>query len=50
MRSMAGPADAYEVETELKKIMQAINNLSSAMAKLDSRVAALEKAHPPEPR
>jgi hypothetical protein len=37
-------ADAYKVETGLKKIMTAISELAGRMARLESRVSAVEKS------
>lgn len=40
-------ADAYKVEAELKKIHKVITELVGHVAKLDSRIAVLEKAKTP---
>jgi hypothetical protein len=41
---MATAADATKVETELKKIYAAINNLTARMTAVESRLSAIEKA------
>jgi hypothetical protein len=38
-----GIADAYKVDTELKKIMKAINELANKLTRLESRMSAVEK-------
>jgi hypothetical protein len=42
-------ADAYKVETELKKILTAINELGQIVAKLEKRIASLEKTQTAKP-
>ena len=41
-------ADAFKVQTELKRIVTAINELSKRIATLEARVSAVEKSedHP----
>jgi cell division protein FtsL len=44
-----GIADAYKVQQELKTLAKAINELSQIIAKIDKRVASLEKTQPAKP-
>jgi hypothetical protein len=47
---MAGAADAYKTEMELKKIHTAIKELATVVAKIDKRLASLEEAKTAKPK